>query len=74
MRIEGRTEEAIEHLRNLIDKHPSSVEVMIQLARCLMDTQQFSLAAFRFEQAMSLNPDNLLAKEVAEVPLLGSRF
>ena len=74
MRIEGRTEEAIEHLRNLIDKHPSSVEVMIQLARCLMDTQQFSLAAFRFEQAMSLNPDNLLAKEVAEAHYLARDF
>ena len=74
MRIEGRTEQAIEHLRNLIDKHPSSVEVMIQLARCLMDTQQFSLAAFRFEQALSLNPDNLLAKEVAEAHYLARDF
>ena len=74
MRIEGRTEEAINHLRSLIDKHPSSVEVMIQLARCLMDTQQFSLAAFRFEQAISLNPDNLLAKEVAEAHYLARDF
>ena len=74
MRIEGRTKEAIDHLRGLIDKYPSSAEVMIQLARCLMDTQQFSLAAFRFEQALSLNPNNLLAKEVAEAHYLARDF
>ena len=54
--------------------HPASVEVMIQLARSLLDAQQFSLAAFRFEQALSLSPDNILAKEAAEAHYLAKDF
>ena len=56
LRIEGKTDEAINLLRTLNEQHPTSVEVMIQLARSLLDAKQFSLAAFRFEQALSLNP------------------
>jgi len=70
MRIEGRTEEAIQQLRLLNEKHPASAEVLIQLARSLMDTRQFPLAAFRFEQALSIQPDSLLAKEAAEAHYL----
>lgn len=73
-RIEGKTEEAITLLRSLNEKHPASVEVMIQLARTLLDAQQFSLAAFRFEQVLSLNPNNSLAKEAAEAHYLSRDF
>ena len=38
----------------------------MQLARALLDAKQFSLAAFRFEQALSLNKDNSVIKEAAE--------
>ena len=74
-RIEGKSEEAIALLRSLNDQHPASVEVMIQLARSLMDSQQFALAAFRYEQALSLNPDDvMLAKEAAEAHFLANDF
>ena len=73
-RIEGKNEEAIALLRSLNELHPASVEVMIQLARSLLDAQQFSLAAFRFEQALSLSPDNILAKEAAEAHYLAKDF
>ncbi len=65
-RIEGRTDDAIALLRSLNEKHPASVEILTQLARSLIDVKQFSLAAFRFEQALSLKPDKRLAKEAAE--------
>ena len=61
-RIEGKNEEAIVLLRSLNEKHPASIEVMIQLARTLLDAQQFPLAAFRFEQALSLKSDHSLPK------------
>ena len=70
LRIEGRTDEAIELLRSLNEMYPASVEIMIQLARSLIDARQFSLAAFRFEQALSLKSDNLLSKEAAEAHYL----
>ena len=70
LRIEGRTDEAIELLRSLNEMYPASVEIMIQLARSLIDARQFSLAAFRFEQALSLKSDNLLTKEAAEAHYL----
>ncbi len=70
LRIEGRTDEAIELLRSLNETYPASVEVMIQLARSLLDARQFSLAAFRFEQALSLKSDNLVSKEAAEAHYL----
>ena len=50
-RIEGKTEEAIKILNALADEHPHSVEVLVQLARTLMDARDFPLAAFRFEEA-----------------------
>ena len=70
LRIEGRNDEAIELLRSLNEIYPASVEVMIQLARSLLDARQFSLAAFRFEQALSLKTNNLLSKEAAEAHYL----
>ena len=47
---------------------------MIQLARTLLDAQQFPLAAFRFEQALSLKSDHSLAKEAAEAHYLSRDF
>ena len=73
-RIEGKNEEAIALLRSLNEKHPASIEVMIQLARTLLDAQQFPLAAFRFEQALSLKSDHSLAKEAAEAHYLSRDF
>ena len=73
-RIEGSTQEAISLLRGLNEKHPASVEVMIQLGRSLIDAKQFSLAAFRFEQALALDPSNALAKEAAEAHYLAGDF
>ena len=72
LRIQGRTDEAIELLRSLNEKHPTSFEVMVQLARALLDAKQFSLAAFRFEQALSLNQDNSVTKEAAEAHYLAA--
>ena len=70
LRIEGRTDEAIELLRSLNEIYPASVEVMIQLVSSLLDARQFSLAAFRFEQALSLKTNNLLSKEAVEAHYL----
>jgi len=74
LRIEGKTDEAIDLLRTLNEQHPASVEVMVQLARCLVDSQQFSLAAFRFEQALSLKEDTQLSGEAAEAHYLAQDF
>ena len=74
LRIEGKTDEAIDLLRTLNEQHPTSVEVMIQLARSLLDAKQFSLAAFRFEQALSLKSDAQLSKEAAEAHYLSQDF
>jgi len=74
LRIEGNTQGAIEILRSLNEKHPTSVEVLSQLGRALIDSEQYSLAAFRFEQALSLNPDKNLAMEAAEAHYLAQDF
>ena len=74
LRIEGKTDEAIDLLRTLNEQYPTSVEVMIQLARSLLDAKQFSLAAFRFEQALSLKSDAQLSKEAAEAHYLAQDF
>jgi len=39
LRIEGKTDEAIDLLRTLNEQHPTSVEIMIQLARSLLDAK-----------------------------------
>ena len=74
LRIAGKTEDAINKLRNLNEKHPASVEILVQLARSLIEAKQFSLAAFRFEQALSLNPESKLIKEVAEAHYMASDY
>jgi len=74
LRIEGKTDEAIDLLRTLNEQHPTSVEVMVQLARSLLDSKQFSLAAFRFEQALSLKEDTQLSREAAEAHYLAQDF
>ncbi len=66
MRMEGKTDDAIARLRVLNESYPASVEVLVQLGRALMDAEQFSLAAFRFEQAISLKPTPQSYLEAAE--------
>ena len=48
-RIEGKTDEALKMLRNLLQKHPHSTEVLVQLGRILLEIKDFPLAAFRYE-------------------------
>jgi tetratricopeptide (TPR) repeat protein len=70
LRIAGKSEDAINKLRDLNEKHPASVEILVQLSRSLIEAKQFSLAAFRFEQALSLRPESSLIKEAAEAHYL----
>ena len=53
-RIEGKPAEAIELLRELNEQFPKSSEVLVQLGRSLIDAKEYALAAFRFEQALSM--------------------
>lgn len=69
-RIEGKTAEALIILRSLAELYPQSVEVLIQLARTLMDERDFPLAAFRFEEALSKGASTQVAKEAAEAHYL----
>lgn len=70
LRIAGKFEDAINKLRDLNEKYPASVEILVQLSRSLIEAKQFSLAAFRFEQALSLRPESSLIKEAAEAHYL----
>jgi tetratricopeptide (TPR) repeat protein len=74
LRIAGKTEDAIDKLRDLNEKYPASVEILVQLARSLIEAKQFSLAAFRIEQALSLNPEPSLIKESAEAHYLARDY
>jgi tetratricopeptide (TPR) repeat protein len=73
-RIEGDTREAIKILNILADKHPQSVEVLVQLGRTLMEAREFPLAAFRFEEALSKGANAQVSKEAAEAHYLSSDF
>ena len=65
-RIEGKPAEAIELLRGLNEQFPKSSEVLVQLGRSLIDAGEYALAAFRFEQALSMGAPHDIAKESAE--------
>lgn len=73
-RIEGKHDEALTLLRDLSEKYPRSIEVYVQLGRTLMDLRDFSLAAFRFEQAMSKGAGSAIARETAEAHYLSQDF
>jgi tetratricopeptide (TPR) repeat protein len=66
LRITGKTNDAIELLRSLSTEFPDSAEVLVQLGRSLVDANEFALAAFRFEQAVSLGASREVMRESAE--------
>ena len=65
-RIEGKTNEALKILRKLNDRHPESPEIITMLGRTLLDAEEYSLAAFRLEQAFSLGGETKILSEVGQ--------
>ena len=65
-RIEGKPKDAVKLLRKLNEQHPNSPEILLQLGRSLYDSQQFALAAFRLDQALSAGAEVGVLKEAAE--------
>ena len=73
-RVEKKPKEAIVILRKFNEDFPNTPKILIQLSRALVDNGQFSLAAFRLEQAMSAGAPDLLLKECAEIYILANDF
>ena len=71
-RIEGKTDEALAILRNLNEKHPASTEILTLLGRTLLDSEKYSLAAFRLEQAYDTGGIIETLAEAAEAHELAS--
>lgn len=69
-RIEKKPKEAIALLRTHNQNFPNSPDILIQLSRALLDNKQYSLAAFRFEQAISAGGPLGLLLECAEAYML----
>lgn len=69
-RIEKKPAEAIALLRTYNQNFPNSPDILIQLSRSLLDNKQYSLAAFRFEQAISAGGPVGLLLECAEAYML----
>ncbi len=65
-RVEGNSTGAIRILRKLNEEFPNSPEVLLQLARSLQDQKNFPLAAFRFEQALSVGAPKEVHRETAD--------
>ena len=65
-RVENKPEEAIEILRKYNKEFPDSPKILIQLGRSLIENKQYSLAAFRFDQAISSNASKDLLLECAQ--------
>ena len=70
-RIENKPVEAIALLRKYNADFPNSAEILVQLSRALLDNKQYSLAAFRFEQAIFAGGGQELMLECAEAYQLG---
>ena len=68
-RIEGDLETAIQILRKQNDEFPDSHEILVQLGRSL-DAENFALAAFRFEQALSCGAPDEIYRESAKASQL----
>lgn len=64
-RFEGKTSEAIKILRDFNGKFPDSHAILIQLARALHESNQYALASFRFDQAISAGAPEQALKEAA---------
>jgi len=69
-RVEKKPEEAIVILREYNQDFPNSSKILIQLSRALIETGNYSLAAFRLEQSLSLSSSTELIGECAEAHLL----
>jgi tetratricopeptide (TPR) repeat protein len=68
-RVEKKPEEAIEILRQYDEDFPNSPKILVQLSRAHVEAGNFSLAAFRFEQALSISSSPDLIGECAEAHL-----
>ena len=68
-RVEKKPEEAIEILRQYDQDFPNSPKILVQLSRAHVEAGNFSLAAFRFEQALSISSSPDLIGECAEAHL-----
>ncbi|MBT7650717.1 MAG: tetratricopeptide repeat protein, partial [Opitutae bacterium] len=69
-RVEKKPEEAIALLREYNQDFPNSSKILIQLSRALIEAGNYSLAAFRLEQSLSLSSSTELIGECAEAHLL----
>ena len=65
-RVENKPAEAIELLRKYNEEFPDSPKILIQLGRSLIENKQYSLAAFRFDQAISSDASKDLLLECAQ--------
>ena len=65
-RVEKKPEEAIALLREYNQDFPNSSKILIQLSRALVESGNYSLAAFRLEQTLSLSTSTDLIGECAE--------
>ena len=65
-RVEEKPEEAVALLDKYNKDFPDSPKILIQLSRALIDLGQFSLAAFRLDQAISAGGTKDLLLESAE--------
>jgi tetratricopeptide (TPR) repeat protein len=65
-RVEEKPEEAVALLDKYNKEFPDSPKILIQLSRALIDLGQFSLAAFRLDQAISAGGTKDLLLESAE--------
>ena len=64
-RVQGKTAEAIKILRKFNSEFPDSHAILIQLARALLESNQFAMSAFRFDQAIAAGADEKTLKEIA---------
>ncbi len=65
-RVQGKTAEAIKILRKFNSEFPDSHAILIQLARALLESNQFAMSAFRFDQAIAAGADEKTLKEAAQ--------
>ena len=73
-RIEGKTIEAIKLLREFNSEFPDSHSILLQLARALFESNQYELAAFRFDQAIAAGAENIAIREAADAYALAGDF
>ena len=65
-RVEKKPEEAVALLEKYNQDFPNSPKILIQLSRALVESEQYSLAAFRLDQAISVGGAKELLVECAE--------